>query len=113
MLTLTRSGKVPSIPKEFVQPTIVAGVGALGRGRDQEALIRFITTIAQTMGPEAIAKYIDASEYLKRLAAAQGIEVLNLVKDRTTVAARAATTTTDASTTRTWLSKQVNSLAHQ
>ena len=82
MLTLTRSGKVPSIPKEFVQPTIVAGVGALGRGRDQEALIRFITTIAQTMGPEAIAKYIDTTEYLKRLAAAQGIEVMNLVKDQ-------------------------------
>jgi hypothetical protein len=81
MLTLTRSGKVPSIPKEFVQPTIVAGVGALGRGQDQEALIRFITTVSQTMGPESVAKYIDPTEYLKRLAAAQGIEVMNLVKD--------------------------------
>ena len=81
MLTLTRSGKVPSIPKEFVQPTIVAGIGALGRGQDQESLIRFITTISQTMGPESIAKYIDTTEYLKRLAAAQGIEVMNLVKD--------------------------------
>ena len=81
MLTLTRSGKVPSIPKEFVQPTIVAGIGALGRGQDQESLIRFITTISQTMGPESIQKFIDTTEYLKRLAAAQGIEVMNLVKD--------------------------------
>ena len=81
MLVLTRSGKVPSIPKEFVQPTIVAGVNALGRGQDQESLVRFITTIAQTMGPESIAKYIDPTEYLKRLAASQGIEVMNLVKD--------------------------------
>jgi len=32
------------------------------------------------MGPEALMKYIDASEYIKRLAAAQGIDVLNLVK---------------------------------
>ena len=32
------------------------------------------------MGPEAIQKYIDPSEYIKRLAAAQGIDVLNLVK---------------------------------
>ena len=59
----------------------MAGVNALGRGQDQESLIRFITTVAQTMGPEAIAQYIDPTEYLKRLAAAQGIEVMNLVKD--------------------------------
>jgi hypothetical protein len=81
LLVLTRSNKIPSIPKEFVQPTIVAGVNALGRGQDQESLIRFITTVSQTMGPESIAKYIDPTEYLKRLAAAQGIEVMNLVKD--------------------------------
>ena len=81
MLVLTRSNRIPSIPKDYVSPTIVAGVNNLGRGQDQESLIRFITTIAQTMGPEAIAQYIDPTEYLKRLAAAQGIEVMNLVKD--------------------------------
>ena len=32
------------------------------------------------MGPEALMKFIDPSEYIKRLAAAQGIDVLNLVK---------------------------------
>ena len=32
------------------------------------------------MGPEAIAKYINPEEVVKRLAAAQGIDVLNLVK---------------------------------
>ena len=32
------------------------------------------------MGPEALAKYIDPTEYIKRLAAAQGIDYLNLVK---------------------------------
>ena len=81
MLVLTRSNRIPSIPKDYVSPTIVAGVNNLGRGQDQESLIRFITTIAQTMGPEAIAQYIDPTEYLKRLAAAQGIEVMRLVKD--------------------------------
>jgi len=58
----------------------VAGVNALGRGQDAQSLTQFITTIAQTMGPEAIMKYIDPGEYVKRLAAAQGIDVLNLVK---------------------------------
>jgi hypothetical protein len=32
------------------------------------------------MGPEAIQKYIDPAEYLKRLAAAQGIDYLGLIK---------------------------------
>ena len=32
------------------------------------------------MGPEAIAKYINPEEVVKRLAAAQGIDVLNLVR---------------------------------
>ena len=80
LLVLQRTKQLPSIPKEYVRPTIVAGVNALGRGQDQESLVRFITTIAQTMGPEAIAQYVDPSEYIKRLAAAQGIDYLNLVK---------------------------------
>ena len=32
------------------------------------------------MGPEAIQKYVSPEEYIKRLAAAQGIDLLNLVK---------------------------------
>ena len=58
----------------------MAGVNALGRGQDRESLTAFIGTIAQTVGPQALVKYIDASEAIKRLAAAQGIDVLNLVK---------------------------------
>jgi hypothetical protein len=37
-------------------------------------------TIAQTLGPDALMQYINADEAIKRLAAAQGIDVLNLVK---------------------------------
>ena len=80
MHTLTRSKKIPSVPQNLVKPTIVAGINALGRGQDREALVQFITTIAQTMGPEALAQYLNADEAIKRLAAAQGIDILNLVK---------------------------------
>ena len=80
MLVLQRSKQLPTLPKSLVRPQIVAGVNALGRGQDQQSLTQFITTIAQTMGPEAIMKYISPDEYIKRLAAAQGIDVLNLVK---------------------------------
>ena len=63
-----------------MHPTIVAGINALGRGQDRESLIQFVTTIAQTMGPQALQQYINPDEAIKRLAAAQGIDILNLVK---------------------------------
>ena len=80
LMVLQRSGQLPKLPKGIVRPQIVAGVNALGRGQDRESLIQFITTIAQTMGPESISKFINPDEYIKRLATAQGIDVLNLVK---------------------------------
>ena len=80
LLTLQRSGELPRIPKDIVKPTIVAGINALGRGQDRESLTQFMTTIAQTLGPEAMVQHISADEVIKRLAAAQGIDVLNLVK---------------------------------
>lgn len=80
LLVLQRSGELPRIPKEIVRPTIVAGINALGRGQDRESLTTFIGTIAQTLGPEMLMKFINPDEAIKRLAAAQGIDVLNLVK---------------------------------
>jgi hypothetical protein len=73
-------GEIPSIPKKIVKPTIVAGINALGRGQDREALTGFLTLIAQTMGPEALQSFINPEEAIKRLAASSGIDVLNLVK---------------------------------
>ena len=84
---LQRTQQLPKIPKDLVRPEIVAGVNALGRGQDQQSLVQFIGTIANTMGPEVMAKYLDPGEYIKRLAAASGIEVLNLVKSPETMEA--------------------------
>ena len=75
-----KTGEIPKLPKDLVKPTIVAGVNALGRGQDRESLQAFLTTIAQTMGPEAILQHINPEEVIKRLAAAQGIDALNLVR---------------------------------
>tara|TARA_R100001594_G_scaffold131607_1_gene171371 strand:- start:1196 stop:2809 length:1614 start_codon:yes stop_codon:yes gene_type:complete len=77
---LQRSNQIPKIPKDLVRPEIVAGVNALGRGQDQQSLIQFITTLTQTIGPEALGTFVNASEYIKRLAASQGIDALNLIK---------------------------------
>ena len=75
-----KAGEIPKLPKRIVKPTIVAGVNALGRGQDRESLQMFMQTIAQTMGPEAILNFINPEEVIKRLAASQGIDVLNLVR---------------------------------
>jgi len=76
-----KTGEIPRLPKgDIVKPTIVAGINALGRGQDRESLAQFLTLISQTMGPNAIAQYINPEEVVKRLAASSGIDVLNLVK---------------------------------
>ena len=75
-----KTGEIPRIPKGIVKPIIVAGINSLGRGQDIQALGGFLQTIAATMGPDAIAEYINSDELIRRLAAAQGIDVLNLVK---------------------------------
>jgi len=80
LLVLQRSNELPKLPKDVVRPAIVAGVNALGRGQDREALTMFVQTIAQTLGPESLMRFINPLEAIKRLAAAQGIDVLNLVK---------------------------------
>ena len=76
LLVLQRSNELPKLPKDIVRPAIVAGVNALGRGQDREALTMFVGTIAQTVGPEALMRFINPLEAIKRLAAAQGIDVL-------------------------------------
>lgn len=86
MLVLQRSKQLPTIPKDFVRPQIVAGVNALGRGQDRESLSMFMQTIAQTLGPEALSQYINPLEVVKRLAASQGIDVLGLVKSEDQIA---------------------------
>jgi len=82
---LQRNKELPKIPKDVVRPQIIAGVNALGRGQDQQSLVSFAQTLAQTLGPEIMAKFLDPSEYVKRLAAASGIDALNLIKSKETM----------------------------
>ena len=80
LLILQRSNQIPRLPKDVVRPKIVAGINSLCRGQYNESLTRIMATVAQTLGPEALVKFVNPSEAIQRLAAAQGIDVLNLIR---------------------------------
>jgi hypothetical protein len=71
---------MPKLPKDFVTPTIVTGIDALGRGNDLNRLDVYLQGIGQLLGPQMLQQYIDVREYLNRRAAALGIETAGLVK---------------------------------
>lgn len=77
---LKKQRAIPPLPKGLVLPTVVAGLNGIGRGQEKANLLDFMTTVGQSMGPEALATYINPSEFLKRLAASSGIDTLNLIK---------------------------------
>lgn len=70
---------VPPLPKDMVQPTIVAGMEAIGRGHDQRNLKLFVSDIVQVVGPENAMKAMHFRELLKRSAASYGIDPVGLI----------------------------------
>ena len=77
---LQRENKINKLPPELVQPVMTVGLAAVGRGNDLEQLVRFTTTLGQTMGPESLATYVKPTELIKRLAYSMGIDTLGLIK---------------------------------
>lgn len=77
---LTKASKLPQLPDKSVQPSIVTGFEALGRGNDRQKLVQFIGTAAQALGPEALMQYLNISDFLQRLAASDGINTSGLIK---------------------------------
>ena len=77
---LDKLGKLPELSEDMVNPAIVTGFEALGRGNDEQKLIKFISTIAGSIGPEMTLQYINVPDLLTRLAAAIGINDSGLIK---------------------------------
>lgn len=80
LFVLQRSGVLPKLPKGVVFPTVIAGIEGVGRGQDRESLMMFLQTVSQSLGPEAMMKFVNPEEAIKRLAAAQGIDPIQLIK---------------------------------
>lgn len=75
------AGELPKLPTGSVEPMIVTGLDALGRGQDLSRLRGFIADIqgaAQAL--PSISSLIDEGELIQRLANGHGVDVAGLVK---------------------------------
>lgn len=80
MANMSRSKRLPKLPNDLVHPTIITGVEALGRGNDLNRIDEFLVGIGQILGPEILMQFVNFQEYMKRRAAALGIDVEGLIK---------------------------------
>lgn len=80
MVQMTREGQLPDMPEgsKGVEPMIITGIEALGRGHDLNNLDTFIR-YAQVF-PEAFQQNVRQAEILRQIATALGIEANTVVK---------------------------------
>ena len=77
---MNKNKRLPKLPKDIVNPVIITGIEALGRGHDLQKLDMFLQGAAQVVGPQAVAEFVNVGEYFKRRATSLGIKTTNLVK---------------------------------
>jgi hypothetical protein len=85
---LNREGKLPALPKNTVQPTIITGVDALGRNAETQKLQDLLGQSVQLFGPEVTAQWFNPGEVLNRMAAARGIDTTNLIRSEQEIQAQ-------------------------
>ena len=86
---LNKTKKLPKLPKDVVNPVIITGVEALGRGNDLQKLDLFLAGAAQIVGAQAVAQFVNVNEYFARRATALGIKTDGLIKDAQAMQAEA------------------------
>lgn len=79
MARMQKEGRLPSLPKGVVRPSIVTGIEALGRGNDRAKLMNYGQSLQAIFGDD-VKRMIHGPEFAQRLATADGIDVLGLVK---------------------------------
>lgn len=79
LLQMQKQRKVPALPKGIVQPTIVTGLEALGRGHDLNKLAAMLEQLGQ-LGPETLMKYMNIGDYISRVGTSLGIDMKGLIK---------------------------------
>ena len=77
---LVKQKRLPKLPKELVEPTVTTGIDALSRQSDLGKLDRLVAGLRDVYGPDALASETNVSDYVKRRAAALGIDPDGLIK---------------------------------
>ena len=77
---LQRRRKIPQLPKDSVQPKVVAGLEALGRGNDLQRLQSLFRSVQEAFGPEAAAEYFNVGDAITRAGTALGVDMDGLVR---------------------------------
>jgi hypothetical protein len=80
LTVMNKNKRIPKLPKDIVNPVVITGVEALGRGNDLQKLDLFLAGAAQVVGAQAVASHVNVTEYFKRRATALGIKTGGLVK---------------------------------
>lgn len=78
---MTKKKKLPQLPKGVANPTIVTGLEALGRGHDMNKYQAFLQALAP-LGPEAVGRFMNLNDYIKRVGTALGIDMDGLIKSQ-------------------------------
>ncbi len=74
-------GDLARLPKDIgVEPTIVTGFEALGRGHELNRIRTLFADIANTFGPETLQAYVKIGEALKKFATGHNVDIEDLFK---------------------------------
>jgi len=79
---LRKDGLLPELPKELVKTKIIVGMEALGRNSDRLKLLQFMSDLANTLGAETLAKFINLDDAIKKFAVANQIDTQGLIKSQ-------------------------------
>lgn len=77
--------------RSMVQPVLISGLEAIGRGHDQRNLASFLKEVIAVLTPEVAMKYLNPSEFLARTAASYGIDTTGLIASEDEIAKREQT----------------------
>lgn len=77
LIELEATSKIPSLPQEAVEPQIITGLDAIGRGQDMDKLIMFMQGIQPALA--TAGSDINWSNFILRMAEAAGVDPDGLV----------------------------------
>lgn len=87
MSQMQKQGLLPRMPDGIVEPTIVTGLEALGRGQDLTKLKEYLVMMSQVLGP-AFAQYVNAEAVSQRVAASLAYDARGIMKSAEEVQAQ-------------------------